>query len=67
VLQAAEVVRQELERNPSPKLWCMLGDATDDITCYETAWELSKHRSAMAQRHWGFYYFSRKEVIFPCT
>lgn len=62
VSQAAEVVRQELEAHPSPRLWCMLGDATDDVSCYETAWLLSKERSAQAQRHWGFYFYFRKEV-----
>lgn len=38
-----------------------LGDATDDVTCYEKAWELSKRRSHRAQRHWGQYYFSHKQ------
>lgn len=39
----------------------MLGDATDDVTCYEKAWDLSKKRSHRAQRHWGQYYFTRKQ------
>lgn len=37
------------------------GDATDDVTCYEKAWEMSKRRSHRAQRHWGQYLFLRKQ------
>jgi hypothetical protein len=40
----------------------MLGDATDDVSCYEKAWEMSGQRSAKAKRHWGFYYYHRKQV-----
>lgn len=42
-------------------MYLLLGDATDDVTCYERAWELSKRRSHRAQRHWGQYFFSRKQ------
>lgn len=59
--KATEVIKQQLEVNPTVKLWCLLGDATDDINCYQTAWELSKKRSSRVQRHWGQYYFIRKE------
>lgn len=59
--KAADVIKDQLEKNPTIKLWCLLGDATDDVSCYEKAWEMSDHRSSRAQRHWGQYYFSRKE------
>ncbi|XP_044269252.1 tetratricopeptide repeat protein 27 [Tribolium madens] len=59
--KAAEVIRQQLEVKPTVKLMCLLGDATDDITCYETAWEMSKKRSHRAQRHWGRFLFARKK------
>lgn len=59
--KAAEVIREQMKKGETVKLWCYLGDATDDVTCYERAWELSKHRSAQAQRHWGMYYFQRKQ------
>lgn len=59
--KAAQIIKQELEKKPSVKLYCLLGDATDDISCYETAWKLSKETSGRAQRHWGNYFFAKKE------
>lgn len=59
--KAEEVIRQELEKCPSDKLYCMLGDATDDVQCYVRAWEFSGERSACAQRHWGSYLFAKKD------
>lgn len=51
-----------MAKKETVKLWCMLGDATDDIDCYKKAWELSNEKSAKAQRHWGNYFFNRKQV-----
>lgn len=59
--RSAEVIRKEMEKGETPKLWCLLGDATDDIECYNKAWELSKHKSGRAQRCLGNYYYVRKE------
>lgn len=59
--KAAEVINQELDKKPTVKLYCMLGDATDEVCWYEKAWEFSNHTSGRAQRHWGNYYFARKE------
>lgn len=59
--KAAEIIQQEIEKRPTVKLYCLLGDATDDISCYEKAWEFSKQRSGLAQKHWGIYFFNKKE------
>ncbi|KAL1131101.1 hypothetical protein AAG570_012338 [Ranatra chinensis] len=58
--KAAEVIREQMKKGETVKLLCYLGDATDDVAMYEKAWELSEHRSAQAQRHWGMFYFNRK-------
>ncbi|XP_065076866.1 tetratricopeptide repeat protein 27 [Ochlerotatus camptorhynchus] len=59
--KAAEIIHQEINKNPTVTLYCLLGDATDDIQCYQKAWELSGETSARAQRHWGNFYFARKQ------
>lgn len=45
----------------SPKIFLIAGDATDDVSCYEKAWLISKKRSFRAQRHWGNYYYTQKQ------
>ncbi|XP_063230789.1 tetratricopeptide repeat protein 27 [Bacillus rossius redtenbacheri] len=57
---AAEIIREKLNAGETVKLWCLLGDATDDVSCYEKAWELSGHKSGRAQRHWALFYFRRR-------
>ncbi|XP_022904058.1 tetratricopeptide repeat protein 27 [Onthophagus taurus] len=59
--KAAEIIRQELDKAPTVKLWCLLGDATDDVTCYERAWALSRKRSHRVQRHWGMFLYGKKQ------
>lgn len=59
--KAAEIIRNELVKKETVELYCLLGDATDDIIWYEKAWEFSNQRSGRAQRHLGCYYFARKE------
>uniref|UniRef100_A0A1B6CM44 Uncharacterized protein n=1 Tax=Clastoptera arizonana TaxID=38151 RepID=A0A1B6CM44_9HEMI len=59
--KAAEIIRRELEKEETVKMWCLLGDATDDIDCYQKAWELSGEKSGRVQRHWALYYYSRKQ------
>ncbi|XP_011497228.1 PREDICTED: tetratricopeptide repeat protein 27 [Ceratosolen solmsi marchali] len=58
--KAAEIIQQELSKKPTVKLWCLLGDVTEKVEYYETAWKLSGEKSSRAQRHWGLYYYSKK-------
>lgn len=59
--KAAEVIQSELQKRESVELYCLLGDALDDVSYYEKAWKLSNERSGRAQRHMGCYYFARKQ------
>ncbi|CAG9807757.1 unnamed protein product [Chironomus riparius] len=59
--KAAEIIQQELEKKPTVKLYCLLGDALDDITYYEKAWEFSKNKSGLAQKHFGMFYFGKND------
>ncbi|XP_037295680.1 tetratricopeptide repeat protein 27 isoform X2 [Manduca sexta] len=59
--KAAEVIQQQIDINPTVKLYCLLGDATDDEKCYEKAWEFSNYKSSRAQRHWGNFLFDHKK------
>lgn len=59
--KAAEIIQQELEKKPTVKLYCLLGDALDDVTYYEKAWEFSNNKSGLAQRHFGMFYFGRND------
>ncbi|CAK0849390.1 unnamed protein product [Prorocentrum cordatum] len=42
--------------------WCCLGDLEKEPKHYETAWELSKHRFARAQRSLGRHWFQKGEL-----
>ncbi|EDO06970.1 tetratricopeptide repeat containing domain protein [Babesia bovis T2Bo] len=59
---ALELVNQQLKTAPSALLWCFLGDIEGDISHYKTAWEVSKHRCARAQRTLGSYYFNKGDL-----
>lgn len=56
-----------LEKEQTVKLWCLLGDSTDDLEHYNKAWELSNHKSARAQRSIGnnFYRKGSYEEALP--
>ncbi|XP_067127794.1 tetratricopeptide repeat protein 27 [Centruroides vittatus] len=59
--RAEALIRHLLETEETPLLWCLLGDATDDESCYLKAWELSSHRNSRAQKSLGNLYFQRKQ------
>lgn len=48
---AVELIKARLLETPNdPRLWCSLGDVTNDDACYEKALEVSNDRSARAKR-----------------
>ncbi|KAL5541482.1 hypothetical protein UlMin_009192 [Ulmus minor] len=48
---AVELIKVRLSEMPNdPRLWCSLGDVTNDDACYEKALEVSNNRSARAKR-----------------
>ena len=59
--KAAEVIRARLEERETARLWCLLGDATDDLECYHKALQLSSNRSARAYRSLGLHHYFNKE------
>lgn len=59
--KAAEIIEQELAKAPTVELYCLLGEARDDASYFERAWEHSQQRSGRAQRHWGCWLFARKD------
>lgn len=59
--KAETVIREQLAIKETANLWCFLGDVTNNITCYEKAWELSNHRSARAQRCLGYVYLGKED------
>ncbi|KDP35721.1 hypothetical protein JCGZ_10493 [Jatropha curcas] len=48
---AVELIKKRLSEMPNdPRLWCSLGDVTNNDSCYEKALEISNNKSARAKR-----------------
>ncbi|XP_059087002.1 tetratricopeptide repeat protein 27-like isoform X2 [Tigriopus californicus] len=59
--KAAEVIQKQLDIKETPLLYCMLGDATDDLAHYRRALAMTNDRSARAWRSMGIYYYYHKD------
>ena len=59
--KAAEVIKERLKEKETSRLWCLLGDATDDLSCYHKALELSNNKSARAYRSLGLHHYFNKD------
>ena len=60
--KAAEVIRQQLETRETALLYCMLGDATDEVEHYERALAMTEGRSARAHRALGMHHYFREAI-----
>jgi len=58
--KSAEVIKKRLEDKETSRLWCQLGDATDDIQHYHKALELSNNKSARALKSLGLHAYFNK-------
>ncbi|CAK7338879.1 unnamed protein product [Dovyalis caffra] len=48
---AVQLIKKRLSEMPNdPRLWCSLGDVTNDDSCYDKAIEVSNNKSARAKR-----------------
>lgn len=61
--KAEEMLREELKKEETPYLLCLLGEINNDIESLLKAWELSEFKYFKAQKLLGNYYFSRKEYM----
>ena len=57
--EALSLVAAQLDKKPSPMLWCCLGELEDNDDHFRTAWEISNKRYARAMRLLGKRLFHR--------
>ena len=62
--KAAEVIRERMKVGETARLWCQLGDATDDLECYHKALAMSKNnKNARAFKSLGLHYYFCKDYV----
>ena len=62
---AEQMIREKLETDPTPELWCLLGETTANPEYFETGWQLSNQRHAKCSRLLGMAHFVQKD--FPAA
>ncbi|OII75890.1 TPR repeat-containing protein [Cryptosporidium andersoni] len=60
--EAIDLIKKQLLIRPTPRLYCSLGDLTNDLTQYEEAWKISGNKYARAQRSLGNNYFKSGQL-----
>ncbi|KAL0584363.1 hypothetical protein ABG067_005864 [Albugo candida] len=60
--KAEALVRERIMIEPTPYLWCCLGDLTGEMSHFEAAWELSEHRYPRAKRSLGRAAFEANDI-----
>ncbi|XP_954329.1 uncharacterized protein TA20840 [Theileria annulata] len=56
--QANELINERIKIMATPSLYCYLGDISNDIQHYHTAWEMSNERCGRAVRSIGVKYYN---------
>ena len=54
--EGTELIKKCLEENPTPKLWCLLGNLTSDTSCYLKALDMTDGKFALAYKQLGTHY-----------
>ena len=59
--EGTDLVRKCLEENPTPKLWCLLGNLTSDTSCYLKALEMTDGKFALAYKQLGTHFCGERK------
>merc|ERR1719491_2362164 len=64
-VECLDLVNGLLEKSPTPRLWCALGDIEKDraVECYEKAWTLSGKRDGRAMRSLARHHFTKGDIV----
>lgn len=56
-----KIIKKLLDKKETAEFWCLLGDATNDISYYNKALEVRKGNSYRADRSLGDYFYNKEE------